>query len=419
MNEQLEKPITLLQLTTMVSKVVKANFAVPYWVQAELSEVRATPAGHCYLELLEKEAQNNAPIARCRATIWARTWLALQMRFEQETGQPLVAGLKVLVCVTIEFHSAYGFSLNVLDVDPSYTMGDLQKRRREILLRLAAEGVLNDNKSLEMPFLLQRIAVISSASAAGYGDFSRQLTENPYGLYFSPELFAAIMQGEQTEQSVLAALDKILLRIDEFDLVIIIRGGGAVSDLTGFDTYLLAAAVAQFPLPILTGIGHERDDTVLDMVAHTRVKTPTAAAQFLITHQQEIWFHLLEMQASLKNTIPLSLQQAVDRFASISDRVTRGIPERILREEKRLSDLRNRTSQEANLSVLRHQHVLELLTQRLDALKPDRILERGYSLTTTKEGHILTSSKKLMPGTLITTRFSDGEVVSRIEENSN
>ncbi|MBP8777762.1 MAG: exodeoxyribonuclease VII large subunit, partial [Bacteroidaceae bacterium] len=223
MKEQLEKSITLLQLTTMVSKVVKGNFAVPYWVQAELSDVRTIPSGHCYLELLEKDAQNNVPIARCRATIWARTWLGLQTRFEQETGQPFVAGLKVLVCVSIEFHPTYGFSLNILDVDPSYTMGDLQKRRREILSRLAEEGVLNDNKSLKMPLFLQRIAVISSSSAAGYGDFSRQLAENPYGFHFAPELFTAIMQGEQTEQSILSALDKILIRIDEFDLVVIIR----------------------------------------------------------------------------------------------------------------------------------------------------------------------------------------------------
>lgn len=418
MKEQLEKSITLLQLTTMVSKVVKGNFAVPYWVQAELSDVRTIPSGHCYLELLEKDAQSNVPIARCRATVWARTWLSLQTRFEQETGQPFVAGLKVLVCVTIEFHPTYGFSLNILDVDPSYTMGDLQKRRREILLRLAEEGVLNDNKSLKMPLFLQRIAVISSVSAAGYGDFSRQLTENPYGFHFAPELFTAIMQGEQTEQSILSALDKILIRIDEFDLVVIIRGGGATSDLTGFDTYLLAAAVAQFPLPVVTGIGHERDDTVLDMVAHTRVKTPTAAAQLLITHQQELWLHLLEMQTSLRNTTQLFLQQAMDRFLSASDRITRGIPERILREDKRLSDLQNRTSHEAKLYILRHQHALELVAQRFDALKPERILERGYSLTTTEDGRVLTSSEELMSGALIVTRFKKGTVKSRVEKIS-
>jgi len=416
MNEQLEKSITLLQLTTMVTKVVRQNFAVPCWVQAELSEVRSTPVGHCYLELLEKDALGNVPVARCRATVWARTWLSLQMRFEQETGQPFVAGLKVLICATVEFHPTYGFSLNVLDVDPSYTMGDLQKRRREILLRLTEEGVLNDNKSLEMPLFLQRVAVISSALAAGYGDFSRQLVENPYGLHFAPELFAAIMQGEQTEQSILSALDKILARINEFDLVVIIRGGGAISDLAGFDTYLLAAAVAQFPLPVITGIGHERDDTVLDMVAHTRVKTPTAAAQFLITHQQRLWLHLLEMQSSLANAIPLFLQQVLDRFARISDRVTRGVPERVLREEKRLSDLHNRASQEANLYILKNQHALDLIAQRLDALNPERILERGYSLTTTSEGRILTSSEELTSGSLIVTRFKEGIVTSRIEE---
>lgn len=233
------------------------------WIQAELSDVRSNTTGHCYLEFVQKDPRSNNLVAKARGMIWNNIYRLLKPYFEETTGQLFTSGIKVLVKVTVQFHELYGYSLTVLDIDPAYTLGDMARRRREILLQLEEEGVLTLNKELEIPVLPQRIAVVSSATAAGYGDFCHQLQHNSGGFFFYTELFPALMQGNQVEESVLAALDRINARINEFDVVVIIRGGGATSDLSGFDTYLLAAACAQFPLPIITGIGHEREDTVL------------------------------------------------------------------------------------------------------------------------------------------------------------
>ena len=282
------KPLSLYDLNTLVRRSLEQCLPDEYWVQAELSEVRVHPAtGHCYVEFVQKDPRSNNLVAKARGVIWSNVFHLLRPYFEESTGQMFTAGIKVLVQVTVSFHELYGYSLTVQDIDPTYTLGDMARRRREILAQLKADGVLTLNKELPMPVLPQRIAVISSASAAGYGDFCHQLEHNPRGYYFRVELFPSIMQGERTESSLLAALDRINQRLEYFDVVVIIRGGGATSDLSCFDTYLLAAACAQFPLPIITGIGHERDDTVLDTVAHTRVKTPTAAAECLIARMDE------------------------------------------------------------------------------------------------------------------------------------
>ena len=275
------EPITLYELNELVKETLELGMPDTYWVQAELSEVRVNN-GHCYVEFVQKDRRGSGLVAKARGNIWRNVFAILKPTFEQSTGQLFTAGIKVLVEVSISFHELYGYSLNVIDIDPSYTLGDMARKRQEILRQLQEEGVLELNKELDMPMLPRRIAVISSPTAAGYGDFSNQLMNNQGGFYFYTELFPAIMQGDGVEQSILQALDIIYSREDEFDVVVIIRGGGATSDLTGFDTYPLAAAVAQFPLPVITGIGHERDDTVLDMVSHTRVKTPTAAAEFLL-----------------------------------------------------------------------------------------------------------------------------------------
>ena len=276
------KPLSLYELNTLVRRAVERSLPEDYWLQAELSDVRTHSAGHCYVEFVQKDTRGNALLAKARGVIWANVYRLLRPYFERETGQTFAAGIKVLVQVKVEFHELYGYSLTITDIDPTYTVGDMARRRREILLRLEEEGVLTLNKELPMPVLPRRIAVISSPSAAGYGDFCSQLSANPYGFVYETKLFPAVMQGEQVESSVVAALNKINETFDCWDAVVIIRGGGAVSDLAGFDTYWLAYNCAQFPLPIITGIGHERDDTVLDLVAHTRVKTPTAAAEFLI-----------------------------------------------------------------------------------------------------------------------------------------
>ena len=244
--------LSLYELNGLVRRAVEEGVSGSYWVQAELAEVRVNAAGHCYVEFVQKSPQGNALLAKARGVIWSNVYQVLRPYFEEETGQAWAPGIKVLVRVAVAFHELYGFSLVVYDIDPAYTLGDLAQRRRAILKQLADEGVLTLNKELPMPVLPQRVAVVSSPTAAGYGDFCHQLRHNPHGYYFHVELFAAVMQGEQTEDSILAALDAIHARQDEFDVVVIIRGGGATSDLSGFDTYLLAAACAQFPLPIIT-----------------------------------------------------------------------------------------------------------------------------------------------------------------------
>ena len=255
--------LSLLELNALVRRSLEQCLPDEYWIQAELSDVRSNTTGHCYLEFVQKDPRSNNLVAKARGMIWSNIYRLLKPYFEETTGQLFASGIKVLVKVTVQFHELYGYSLTVLDIDPAYTLGDMARRRREILMQLEEEGVLTLNKELEMPVLPQRIAVISSATAAGYGDFCHQLQHNSGGFFFYTELFPALMQGNQVEESVLAALDRINDRVNEFDVVVIIRGGGATSDLSGFDTYLLAAACAQFPLPVITGIGHERDEHAL------------------------------------------------------------------------------------------------------------------------------------------------------------
>ncbi|MBQ8443183.1 MAG: exodeoxyribonuclease VII large subunit, partial [Bacteroides sp.] len=283
-----EQALSLYELNGLVKRSIRNSMPETYWLQAELSDVRSNYSGHCYLEFIQKDASGNNLIAKARGTIWSNIYKMLKPYFEQETGQAFASGIKVLVRVSVDFHELYGYSLTVLDIDPTYTVGDMERKRREILRQLEEEGVIDLNKELEMPLLPQRVAVISSATAAGYGDFCNQLANNPRGYGFHTQLFPAIMQGDRVEESVIAALNAIYAQLDCWDVVVIIRGGGATSDLSGFDTYELAANCAQFPLPIITGIGHERDDTVIDLVAHTRVKTPTAAAAFLIACMDKV-----------------------------------------------------------------------------------------------------------------------------------
>ncbi len=279
MNERLK----LSELNGLVKKAVCEAFTSPTWVIAEISELKTNRSGHCYLVLIEKDENGDAIIAQARATIWSYTFRMLQPYFESTTGKPLSEGLKILVSVSVEFHELYGYSLNIRDIDPTYTLGDMARRRREIIARLQAEGVADMNKELELPLVPQNIAIISSATAAGYQDFISQLTGNAAGYKFNLRLFPAIMQGNQAESSIIGALELIYLYESHFDAVVIIRGGGSQADLSCFDNYNLAYYITQFPLPVITGIGHEKDDSIVDLVAHTRLKTPTAVAEFLIS----------------------------------------------------------------------------------------------------------------------------------------
>lgn len=409
-----KEPLSLYELNALVRQALNESLPDTYWIQAELSDVRSNATGHCYLEFIQKDARGNNLIAKARGTIWANVYRMLKPYFEESTGQAFVSGIKVMVEVTVEFHELYGFSLTVVDIDPTYTLGDMARKRREILKQLEEEGVLTLNKELEMPMLAQRIAVISSSSAAGYGDFCRQLEENPYGFVFYPRLFPALMQGNQVEESVIAALNAVNDHRDDFDVVVIIRGGGATSDLSGFDTYLLAANCAQFPLPIITGIGHERDDTVLDSVAHTRVKTPTAAAQFLITHMHDAAESLEELAQTLISSVSVRMDKEHSRLSELTNRLPLVIKNRTIREGYLLEQLIQKINVGIVRSLTNKQHRLMLLEQRVNDASPERLLKRGFSITL-KDGKAVTDSAQLKAGDVITTRLAKGEVTSEVK----
>ena len=409
------KPLSLYDLNTLVRRSLEQCLPDEYWVQAELSEVRVHPAtGHCYVEFVQKDPRSNNLVAKARGVIWSNVFHLLRPYFEESTGQMFTAGIKVLVQVTVSFHELYGYSLTVQDIDPTYTLGDMARRRREILAQLKADGVLTLNKELPMPVLPQRIAVISSASAAGYGDFCHQLEHNPRGYYFRVELFPSIMQGERTESSLLAALDTINRRADEFDVVVIIRGGGATSDLSCFDTYLLAAACAQFPLPIITGIGHERDDTVLDTVAHTRVKTPTAAAECLIARMDEAADRLQQLSEHIYNGVSARLQRERTRLQGCRQRIPASSIRCLSQARLQLTSARKDLHRAVDALLTRQRHRLELLQQRITDASPQKQLARGYSITL-KDGRAVKDASSLKPGDVLTTRVYKGEIQSIVK----
>ena len=409
--------LSLYDLNALVRRSLEQCLPDTYWIQAELSDVRTNSTGHCYLEFVQKDARSNNLIARARGTIWSNVFRLLKPYFEEATGQVSVSGIKVLVQVTVSFHELYGYSLTVQDIDPTYTLGDMARRRKEILKQLEEEGVLTLNKELEIARLPQRIAVISSPTAAGYGDFCHQLQNNPRGFYFHTELFPALMQGERVEESVLAALDKINARLDKFDAVVIIRGGGATSDLSGFDTYLLAAACAQFPLPIITGIGHERDDTVLDSVAHTRVKTPTAAAEFLIDRMSDAADELEVLTGRLYDGVRSLLAQEHQKLVAYRNRIPSAAYRYISDAKLALLTVRKDIVQASALSLSRQRHRLELLRQRLVDASPEKQLSRGYSITL-KDGRVVKHVSLLHEGDEITTRLYGGELTSVVTNKS-
>lgn len=382
---------SLYALNALVHEAVCNALPDEYWVEAELAECRERN-GHCYMELVEKDERSNSPIAKASAKCWRQTWTLLHATFLRATGQPLRAGMKVLLRVYPQFHEAYGFSWIVSDIDPTYTIGDLARRRQEIIKTLKAQGVFDLQRELRLSPFAQRIAVISAESAAGYGDFCRQLLDNEYNLQFHTELFPAIMQGERVEQSVIQALNLINNRIDDFDAVVIIRGGGATSDMSGFDTLPLAENVANFPLPIITGIGHDRDECVLDMVSHTRVKTPTAAATLLITHL----CNTLQQVADAENVIAHYAQDRLQRHRLQLEHITTLLPH-----------LAQRLMTEAH-------HSLERIQLKLEGYDPQLLLQRGYSITL-HSGQIVKSPQDVKSGDEIETRLKQGTIKSIIQ----
>lgn len=429
------KTITLYELNSLVRQTIEIGLPKSYWVEAEISELREN-GGHCYLELIEKDKRYNTPIAKASARCWRQTWGMVKPYFENTTGQQLRAGMKVLIEVYAQFHEAYGFSWIISDIDPNYTLGDMARKRQEIIKRLKEEGVFDLNKQLDLPLFSQRIAVISSKSAAGYGDFANQLYGNQYGYYFEAELFAATMQGEDVERSIIKALNAINDRCDDFDCVVIIRGGGATSDMSGFDALELAENVANFPLPIITGIGHDRDECILDMVSHTRVKTPTAAAALLIDNLHTAERRIDDARQRIANLMSrkmevekLRLSRLAERlpalFGSVKDKQEARLDilqERLFRlAEIRLSNCENIVGQlEKKISLtaehllMVEKHRLELLEGRAQNLDPQLLLRRGYSITLVG-GKALRDPSQVKQGDKIETRLEKGTIISTID----
>lgn len=408
-----ERTFTLLELNHMVRETIEQQMDGKYWVEAELSDLH--DRNHCYMELVENDPFGPTPLAKARAVCWANRWTALRSKFERQTQQQLRPGIKVRMMVTPTFHEAYGFAYQVSDIDPDYTLGDIVRKRMEIIRQLKEAGIFDLQRELALPRFAQRIAVVSSAQAAGYGDFCHQIDDNSYGLSFSHELFAAIMQGEQVEQSVIAALDRINARIDEFDVVVIIRGGGATTDMSGFDTLALAENVANFPLPIITGIGHDRDECILDMVSYMRVKTPTAAAAFLIDHLSEVYTALVSARERISRIAERHLAYEKMRLKQLADRIPTLFALTRERQTKRIDALAHRLDSAATQRLERERHRLQLVAQRAQAQDPIHILRRGYSITL-HNGHALRSGDELADGDIIETRLEQGTLKSEIRK---
>lgn len=473
--------LTLSELNSLIKDALMDAFPETVWVVAEISELKENRIGHCYLELIEKDSLSNETLARTRATIWSYTYRMLKPYFETTTGKTFSSGLKVLVQATIEFHEAYGLSLNIKDIDPTYTIGDLSLKKMEILERLHNDGIFDMNKELPLPFVPQRIAVISSATAAGYQDFVEQLENNSNGFIFHHKLFEAFMQGNSAVPSIIAALEKIFELEDFFDAVVIIRGGGAQADLSCFDDYDLAYFVTQFPIPVITGIGHEKDEVIVDLVAHTRMKTPTAVAEFLISGVLRYYEYILGIEtkiiqetrdiieeekglleriasrinaegqlflASKKwhlNNTGHAFESVINKYSyqkvkqldementvkfvsksylaakgkeilSAFHKMKYGVGHLIQKEKNGLSNVCLALKNDFQIFISNESNRLALDEKAIQLLDPVKILQRGFTLTL-KNGKIVKSKYGLKQGDVLETKFSDGNVKSKIEK---
>lgn len=447
-------PITLLELNRIIKKIVK-EIDESYWIVAEISELKVNFSGHCYLELIQKDTETDQIVARSRATIWATSFRMIKPYFESTTKQRLGEGISVLVRVSVDFHELYGLSLNIVDIEPAYTIGDLALRKQKIIERLQEEGVFDMNKELEICIPGQRIAVISSKTAAGYEDFEDQLLGNNYGYKFYIKLFPAIMQGDEAEKSIIAALDKIYKHESAFDAVVIIRGGGSQADLNCFNSYWLAYHITQFPLPILTGIGHEQDDSVADLVAHMRLKTPTAVAAFLIDNMAEIDAVLQEIQEQLVDSLKAIIERLKNKLSHVALNLQNIIrlsakskTNRLSEKQHALENLAKRSIYQQNIFLIKTIAALNLLSAkiirnllfkidmtrtiiigsikhnldseqkklgeynvRITSIEPQAVLKRGYSITL-KNGKVLKDDTSLFEGDLLETILHKGKIKS-------
>lgn len=433
----MEEKTTLYELNNRIRNSIEHSFPDSYWVIAEISELKTNHSGHCYLELIEKDPNQDKIIARARATIWSYTFRMLKPFFETASGITLDKGIKILVKVRVTFHEQYGLSINILDIDPGYTLGDMARKRQETMDKLEKDGVLEMNKQIPFPTAPQRIALISSETAAGYEDFLNQLLSNTYGFTYYVKLFPAKMQGDEAIPSLIMALDKIYPHEDFFDIVTIIRGGGSKADLSCFDSYDLAYHITQFPLPVVTGIGHEQDTSVADLVAHTKLKTPTAVAEFLIMQTFSLDQYLAELRSTAIALVNECLQNKQEHIDNLGRKFTPVINNILLKNDRILDQLAysfekrtNRFLQEkkdflkysqsalqsfSGKYLLEKKHYLQIALKTIKYMDPKKVLERGYSLTY-HNGRIIRNASGLARGDLITTKFERDEVNSKVEK---
>ena len=382
------KQYSLLELCDCIDEALQSKLEETYWVRAEIASL--TERGHCYMELVEK-AKNNSIAAKVRATCWSHVYHLLAAYFANETGQMLSVGMQVLLQVEVSFHAVYGLSVNVVGIDPTFTLGDLARQRQQTIQRLQEDGVMDMQRSLKMATLPRRIAVVSASDAAGYGDFCHQLESNSGGFRFRTELYPAVMQGEQSPASIIRALEDIAQRAEEYDVVAIVRGGGASTDLRNFDDYSLALHCANFPLPIIAGVGHTRDVSVVDMVVHTSVKTPTAAAEWLINAMQEQAEKVGELYVRLQRVAQHAIHKQQNRLEALWQALR-------FATQRRISKQRNQ---------------LELWEKTIGIHSPERIYRMGYSLTTVN-GKVVRSIHDVKAGEEMLTHTGDGVIRSEV-----
>ncbi len=451
--------LTLSRLNFRIKESVNDSFPENFWITAEISEISTNPTGHCYLELIEKEENGDRIIARMRATIWAYTFRMLKPYFENTSGYKLTAGIKILVNGNVTFHEVYGLSLNIKDIDPTYTLGDFARKRIEIINRLTAEGVIDMNKQLQLPMIPQRIAIISSETAAGYGDFMNTLNNNIFNFVFKTTLFSAVMQGDKAVESIIHSLDNIYMHEDQFDVAVLIRGGGAQADLECFNNYDLAYHITQFPIPVLTGIGHERDETITDLVANHKLKTPTAVAEFLIDMLAAFLEDLQMYEQRLSDICHEIIREEKDRIAGRARFLSHIVNRRLGQNQSFLAGITRHAAiaisqyfekkemyleQRNRLTFLYSSNLIERYKsetayrvknifrsaadfisaqkKQLDKfqdlstyLNPEHILKRGFSITLSN-GKVIRDSSQLAEGEEITTVLYSGEVKSNVKQ---
>lgn len=423
--------ITLQEFNNRIKRLLADPSVMNCWVVAETTDVRINQ--HCYLQLLEKNPKTGATVAKIKAIIWGNQFRFLNARFKQVTGRDIGNDMKIMVCLSVNYSPQYGLTVVINDINPEFTLGDMERQRQEILNRLTQEGIIGQNKTVPVPPVLQRIAIVSAAGAAGYGDFMKQLTDNKYGVCFYPCLFQATMQGVKTVPTVLTALDKVEQNQHLFDCVVIIRGGGGTEELNSFDNYDLARRVATFPLPVIVGIGHERDITVLDYVAGIRVKTPTAAAEHIILQAANALAHIGDLSNQVVSiardyiarakeqlsyyagNLPIMAQRIIDtntlRLQNFIQNIPLHVQRRIEGENAQLARQKDAIKNAVAQVKMKETMRLEALGDKIELLSPRKVMARGYTLTTC-EGKIMTDVAQLEAGKLVTIHFRDGKVVA-------